>query len=126
MINSLGIGTVVYSLLSTIDQIGTKCFPLIAENSTSFPFLIYSRESLEPSYCKDGLYEDEVSMTVKVVSNTYDQGISIAQEVREILTLRNYTTEDMKINSQLSSAYESYENDSYIQTLTFRLVLDNN
>lgn len=128
MINTLNIGKVIYSLLHTIeidDKQLTNIYPLIAENGTSFPFIVYSRDNLIPKFCKDGCYEDEVSITVRIVSATYYGGLDLAQQVREKLTLIDYKSDDMVITSNLDNATESYEENSYIQTLTFNLKINN-
>lgn len=126
MINTLRIGEIVYHQLSGITSIGTKVYPMIAENSTTFPFIIYTRDSLESIYSKDGLIGDVVSISVKVVSATYNEGIDIAQQVRERLNLHNLIFyEGNKIDSKLVSATESYEENSYIQTLTFSMEINN-
>lgn len=126
MNNSLYIGEVVYSLLSNINETGTKCFPLIAENSTTFPFIIYQRDSItRESFTKDGYGGDEVYVSVKVVASGYKEALDIAQQVRTILTLNRYNynnnNNNMLVSSQLTSAYESFEENSYIQTLTFKM-----
>lgn len=125
MNNSLYIGEVVYSLLSAITETGTRCYPIIAENSTSLPFLVYQRDTLNrTSLTKDGYGEDEVQVSVKVIATGYKDALDIAQQVRTKLTLNNYNHIDnnnvvMKVSSRLISAYESFEENCYIQTLTF-------
>ena len=124
MNNSLYIGEVVYSLLSTITETGTRCYPIIAENSTSLPFLVYQRDTLNrTSLTKDGYGEDEVQVSVKVIATGYKDALDIAQQVRTKLTLNNYNhtynNVVMKVSSKLLSAYESFEDNCYIQTLTF-------
>ena len=123
MNNSLYIGELVYNRLSTIPETTTRCYPLIAENSTNFPFLIYKRDSLErESLTKDGYGSDYVSVTVTIVTESYKEGLDIAQKVRQLLTLRSYNYNDkMTVTSNLTAAYESYEDNSYIQTLTFTM-----
>ena len=129
MINTLNIGKVIYSLLHTI-QVDNKPFdriyPLIAENGTNFPFIIYSRDNIIPKLSKDGCYEDEVSITVKVVSSTYYGGLDLAQQVREKLTFYDLKSNNMIITSELDNATESYEENSYVQNLNFNLIINNN
>ena len=126
MNNSLYIGEVVYSLLSTITETGTRCYPIIAENSTSMPFLVYQRDTLiRTSLTKDGYGDDEVQVSVKVIATGYKEALDIAQQVRTKLTLNNYSHTDnnnnvvMRVSSKLIAAYESFEENCYIQTLTF-------
>ncbi len=122
MNNSLYIGGFVYNKLTTIEQTGTRCYPLIAENSTNFPFIIYKRDSLErESLTKDGYGSDYVNVTITVVAESYKESLDIAQQVRQLLTVNSYNYNMMKITSNLTAAYESYEDNSYIQTLTFTM-----
>ena len=122
MNNSLYIGGFVYNKLTNIEQTGTRCYPLIAENSTNFPFIIYKRDSLErDSLTKDGYGDDNVTVTVTVVAESYKESIDIAQQVRQLLTVNSYNYNMMKITSKLTSAYEYFEDNSYIQSLTFSM-----
>lgn len=122
MNNSLYIGGFVYNKLTNIEQTGTRCYPLIAENSTNFPFIIYKRDSLErDSLTKDGYGDDNVTVTITVVAESYKESIDIAQQVRQLLTVNSYNYNMMKITSNLTSAYEYFEDNSYIQSLTFTM-----
>lgn len=122
MNNSLYIGGFVYNKLTTIEQTGTRCYPLIAENSTNFPFIIYKRDGLErDSLTKDGYGDDNVTVTITVVAESYKESIDIAQQVRQLLTVNSYNYNMMKITSNLTAAYESFEDNSYIQSLTFTM-----
>lgn len=122
MNNSLYIGGFVYNKLTTIEETGTRCYPLIAENSTNFPFIIYKRDSLErDSLTKDGYGDDNVTVTITVVAESYKESLDIAQQVRQLLTVNNYNYNMMKITSNLTSAYEYFEDNNYIQSLTFTM-----
>lgn len=123
MIKSLEIGKLVYGKLS--DLTANRCYPLVAENGTDFPFIIYSRDSVEPSFCKDGHYEDEVTVTAKVVSATYNGSVQLAQSVRERMTFNNLTYEGCTYTSELINADETYEGDVYVQTLLFKININN-
>lgn len=53
---SLQIGKAIYHLLkkdSRIkEKVGSKIYPLIVEESTTFPFIIYKRTNITPNYTK--------------------------------------------------------------------------
>ena len=72
MIDSLKVGKIVYSKIGSL--VSNRCYPLIAENGTTYPFIVYQRDSLDSMFCKDGVYEDEVNVSVKVVTDTYNEG----------------------------------------------------
>ena len=63
-----------------------RVYPIVAENGTRYPFIIYTRDSVAPhALTKDGYAEDEVTVTVKVVSDEYADAVDYAQKVREAL-----------------------------------------
>jgi len=124
MIDSLRIGKIVYSKIGSL--VNNRCYPLIAENGTTYPFIIYQRDSLDSTFCKDGVYEDEVNVSVRVVTDTYNEGIDLAQSVREAMTFNNYTIEDGgTYTSLMVQADEEFTNDAYVQTLIFRITINN-
>ena len=132
MIDSLLINELIYNTLRNdpvVDSyVGDRLFPLIAANGTNFPFCIYQREGVQSTLCKDGLYQDEVTVSIKVVSSTYFEGAHIAQAVRRVLQKPelNYFDAGTNIKAthiQLISADEAYENDSYVQLLTFSMTI---
>ena len=116
MIDSLNIGKVIFDKLNTISVLNGKIYPLIAENNTEFPFVIYTRTGLNEEICKDGVYQDDITLSIQVITDKYADGIDIAQQVRELLTLHTST-----MYSHMISASEEYANDAYIQTLVFSI-----
>ena len=86
---------------------------------------MYSREGFSTEYCKDGNYEDSALVSIKVVASTYESSINLAQGVRERLTLHNVHFDGLVINSEIDNAVESYQDNSYIQDLTFQLKINN-
>lgn len=115
-------------LYDKLQNISTNVYPIVAENGTLYPFIIYTRDSVTPhSLTKDGYGEDEVNITVKVVDNEYYKTIEYAQMVRDDLTYDCYTIQHDgdTITSQcrFTGAYESWEDDAYVQTLTFTMLV---
>jgi hypothetical protein len=124
MIDSLKVGKIVYSKIGSL--VSNRCYPLIAENGTTYPFIIYQRDSLDSMFCKDGVYEDEVNVSVRVVTDSYNAGIDLAQSVREAMTFNNYTSEEGgTYTSLMVQADEEFTNDAYVQTLIFRITINN-
>jgi len=72
MIDTLNIGKYIYSALKFTN---VDVYPLIADNDAKFPFIIYKRNSMVSSGCKDGYYEDEVSFEVNIITDTYFKGV---------------------------------------------------
>ncbi|MBD5386331.1 hypothetical protein HDR70_00335 [bacterium] len=127
MTDSILIGKHIYKLLSENEElsghISDKVFPIIAEDGTTFPFVIYERNSIKGNYCKDGLIEDEVSFGVMVVSLSYLESIEIAQIIRKIFD-KNRLLGDI-YNCRLEQISEDYRDNAYIQQLNFNCKIRN-
>lgn len=130
MIRSILFGKSIYKILSSSPDVknfvGDKIYPLVAKNTTTFPFIVFSRDSLSSEYCKDGLYEEGVSFTVTVVHSEYLKICEIAQAVRETFQKRYLDDTDLNISDcEMTSIDESFEEDSFVQRLTFKATLRN-
>ncbi|WP_019539802.1 DUF3168 domain-containing protein [Proteiniphilum acetatigenes] len=53
------IGKTIYNLLSSdtdvTDVVDDKIYPLVADINTTFPFIVYRKNSYNPDYTKDGI-----------------------------------------------------------------------
>lgn len=61
--NSILIGKLIFKQLSSNEDLATlvgakKIFPLVANNDTTYPFIVYARTSLSVEYCKSGIVEN--------------------------------------------------------------------
>ena len=125
MTNSILIGKTIYNKITEDEEIQSfvsgRVYPLIAEQSSSFPFIIYWRNSIQSSnYTKDGFNEDFVEFTVVAVSENYTQSLLIANRLRKILEVRKITGEDIVISDiKMVDIDESWSENSYVQTLNF-------
>ena len=104
---SLQIGKAIYHLLSKDsrikEKVGSKIYPLIVEESTTFPFIVYKRTNISPNYTK-GSYSVNESVTV----------------VRDALEGRRGNFAGIEINDiRMISADEEYIEDTFIQNITF-------
>ena len=93
---------------------------------THYPFLIYRRESITPEYTKHipnaSGWVNNISISVTVVSDNYDESAYIANLVRNILENARIRNDEIKImDIELASSYESYNDDAYQQNLIFNL-----
>lgn len=131
MDNSLLIGKYIYKILSEDEVLAKmvtpkKVFPLVANADTTFPFIVYSRTGLEVQYCKDGVVENTVEVTVLAVSDKYVESLDIANQIRNILELKRYKDETIQINEiRIASVVEEYMEDAYIQRMTFNIKISN-
>lgn len=130
MTNSLLIGKTIYNILSANAEltamVGSKIYPLIAEQSTTYPFVIYYRENISVNrVSKDGYGEDEVNFTVVCVSDNYSQSVDIANTVRKALEKQKINGQDITINnSYLTSVDESWNDNAYVQRLNFKCTVN--
>jgi hypothetical protein len=84
---SLQIGKAIYELLHSNSEIEAKLqdkvFPLIANNATTYPFIVYKRTNIVPAYTKDRYSaNDAVTVDIVVASDKYNDTVDIADLVR--------------------------------------------
>lgn len=97
---------------------------LVANENTTFPFIVFSRTGLTPSYTKDGLLESNITFEIVCVSTDYVESLEIANIVRNLLECKCYTDEELYIKQIILSAVnEDYMYDAYVQRLTFSMVV---
>jgi len=125
MTHAIKIGKAIYAILSVDTDVnsivGSKIFPLVAENGTTFPFLCYTREGLQPSTgTKDGYVGDLVTFRVDVVAESYNQLIDLADAVRQCLEKRYHASSGLILKeTYLSGINEAYDSDTYITQMRF-------
>lgn len=123
MMDSLNIGKAIYTILQTSVDIDKKIYPLIADEGTTFPFIIYKRTGLAPESTKDNTNEN-VSVEINIASSNYSESIDLAIKVRKALEHKKGTYSDIAIEDiVIDDATEDYIEDTFIQTLTFKIEL---
>lgn len=130
METSLNIGKVIKDILyqdETLNNlVKNQVFPLIAEENTTFPFIVYRRNSIRKASTKDYVNDEIASVDVVVASDKYSQSVEIAERVRFVLERGEYEGENFSVdNITLSNASEQYMQNTYIQTLTFEIEINN-
>lgn len=126
MTNSILLGKSIFKLLSASEELKTyvdkRIYPLIADNDTSFPFITYSRDSIYPSSStKDGYHEDTCTFSILIVSLEYLKSLEIANICRGIFEKRKIESEGLILEYvELTSISEEYQDNSYIQNLSFQ------
>lgn len=110
----------IYSLLKEDQQlkelVGEKIYPLIAEESVTYPFVIFTKESVSGNYSKDLLMYDTAIISVAVVANNYFETVQIAERIRAILENR---IDSYFYNILLDNVTEEYLEDAFVQQLQF-------
>lgn len=123
MTNSILINKYIYSKLSSSNElkkyIDSKIYPLVAENTTTFPFVTYYRDNISPiSFTKDGYCQDEVYFTINVVSDHYTQTLEIANIIRKLM--EGLRGDDNIYDCHMTNIDENFVENSYVQTLQFQ------
>lgn len=128
MINTLDIGKYIHSVLTDASSgITCKCNPLVADNDTKYPFIVYRRMNLVSSTCKDGVFQDDVVMEIIVVSNKYSESVDIATKIRKRLERQRVIYNDLEINDgNIIMATEEFSNNAYVQRMQFEFKVKNN
>lgn len=140
MDNSILASRHIYNMMAQSEEltqlVGTdKIYPLRVElrydeltgepQEITFPFIIYGRESLEPSYTKNFLTENLLRYRVIVVADDYDNSLEVANAVRHSLEGHVYRDEYMNICPiRLESMNEETMDDTIIQTMVFSMAVN--
>lgn len=126
--NSLLIGKQIYKILSENENVkkyvGTKVFPIVVESGTKYPFIVFTKTGITTDYTKDGIKSDTVTIDIHCVCTTYLASCELANEVRNALDFHWFKTDDLTIKqTHLQNVAEAYQDDAYVQTLTFQMVI---
>lgn len=125
MLDTLEIGKYIHNILSSnteLQTLGVKIYPLIADNDAKFPFIVYKRSGLTSMTTKDGIYQDNVTIEIKIVADKYSTSIQIANIVRDLLQKPYAVFGTMEIDDvSISFANEDFIENAYIQTMQFIL-----
>jgi hypothetical protein len=140
MDNSILAGKYIYSLMVENEELSVlvdsdKIYPLRVElrldpetgeeQEITFPFIIYSRTSLEPTYTKNFLTENLLKYTVIVVSDDYDNSLEVANAVRHALEGKAIRNEYLNICPiKLDSVTEETMEDTILQRMEFSFAVN--
>lgn len=104
----INIGKLIYPKLNSV----CSTYPLVAENTTKFPFIIYRTTQSRPENTKDGIYDWIFTIQVNVVSDKYDTVCDLCSEVVDkLLELE----EVLDIN--IESISEDFIDNAYIKEI---------
>ena len=125
---TIQIGKVINALLSAdsglSEMIGNRVFPIVSKEGTQYPFVVYRRNSVTPTYCKDGLASETASVDIVIASNTYTNSIEVADLVRAAIDKRACVFQGTTVsNIEMTTAEEDFVDDTYIQTLNFNFTI---
>lgn len=117
--SSLNIGKAIYDLLKDVQP--GKVFPLVADEGTTYPFIVYRRSAVNPSDSKDRYnYQESVTIEILVADNNYNGSVVLAEAVRKKLEhARGNANGVLVTDTFLTGADEQYLEDAFIQKLIF-------
>ena len=113
------IRNVILSSTTVKNAVDTKVFPLIANAGTTFPFIVYRRSSYSPQSDKDALTET-VYMEIAIICNNYEQSVSIANDVADVLlAYKSDNIEEIKV----TNISEEFISNSFVQKVNLQINL---
>lgn len=103
-----------------------KIFPLVAKEDTTFPFVTYSRDNIQITYTKMFNHDNLVTITYKVYSDNYDESVTIANLIRNILERKQIEIpNEIKINDiRIVNMYEQYNENGFCESITFQTYVE--
>lgn len=121
------IGSVIKSRLLQSDKVvmlvKKEIHPIVAPSGTAYPFITYCRTSVSPSYTKDRRsVEDTATANVIVHAATYKQSIELLNAVFDALQGYCGTIDGIHIDDiRMINSEEDFQEDCYLQSLTFEI-----
>ena len=113
------IRNVILSSTEVKNAVDTKVFPLVANAGTTFPFIVYRRSSYLPKSDKDTLTES-VYIEIAIICNNYEQSVSIANDVADVLlAYESDTIEEIKV----TNISEEFISNSFVQKVNLQIDL---
>lgn len=99
-------------------------YPIVAEETSPYPYVAYQRDSLTLGATKDGYHQETCQYTINLYTgNDYARGIDLADKVVDTLTEWHYLNEQ-RVNITIINTTETYLADSYLQSLTIEIRVD--
>ncbi len=104
----INIGKLIYPKLRQV----ASTYPLVAENTTKFPFIIYRTTATRPELSKDGIYDWIYNIQVNVVSEKYDTVCDLCNQ-----TLDKLMELETVLDINIESVSEDFQEDAYIKEI---------
>ena len=124
---SIQIGRHIQAVLkadSTIRQaFGNRIYPVvIPQSAPQFPFIVYSLVGTGADHTKDGNAADNAQVSLVIVDEDYDHGITMANHIRYLLENRSASYPYMTVEDCEMTGYsEDWDTDlcSFVFVLNF-------
>lgn len=99
-------------------MVGSQIYPIIVEENGKFPFIVFTRRSVNIEYCNDGVASESGNIVISVVAKNYIETIDIMQRVREVL---EPSCDDYVSRVSVTAMEEGYYNNCFVQTMTLKI-----
>jgi len=96
----------------------------VAQEDTPLPIIVYTIDTVDADYSKDGWVNDMVVFSVISVSDKYDTLQSIVKEVRDALEMQSDTGTLRIIMTGFQEGFNIAE-DAFMNKLTFQVQINN-
>lgn len=123
---TLSAGKIIFAILSgntdVTDRV-TKIFPVVASENATLPYIRYCRTGMSVTPQKAALPgADAALITVECYTANYQEGVELAEIVRAALDFKQGGVGNMRMRScTLTDSAEGWQDDAYIQELTFQV-----
>jgi hypothetical protein len=108
----INIGKLIYPKLNSV----CSTYPLVAENTTKFPFIIYRTTQSRPENTKDGIYDWIYNIEIRVVSDKYDVACDLSIQMADALAEFEDT-----LDLRFEEVSEDYLDDAYVRTINITI-----
>ena len=122
---SLSAGAIIRGILiadADVSRIAKKVFPVVTDKA-ELPYVAYRRSRLEHNTTKaKNPGADTVQIDINCYAATYQESVELAEAVRAALDYSQGEKDGLVMRScTLADGEEIYENDAFVQCLTFRV-----
>lgn len=122
---SLNAGLIIRKILlesAAVVNRTKKIFPVVIDQAT-LPYILYRRAAFDHNPIKAGFPgADTVHIEINVYTETYNEGVELAEAVRAALDYSKGEVPGLSMRScVLTGSEEGWEDDAYVQSLTFTI-----
>ena len=104
-------------------SIKNKIYPLIADETTTFPFIVYRRSSIIPESDKD--YSNDIAyIQIMIAANNYAESVELAEQERTSLVHKKGIIQTIPVEDiSLVDGSEEFIDNTLVQNLIFKITI---
>jgi hypothetical protein len=116
MLSIESITQVLRGALRRIDGINDRVFPLVASQGTTYPYIVYRRQSMTVETTKDGPTRMMPTFEVQIVTANHAEGLTLVDQAIHYLT-RIGVVGGVTYTPVFESFSEEWIDETFIQTI---------